>query len=153
MMWVHQKTAVRYAVNSKMFSIFRDLNSGPDFSVYLEEVIILISFFCVLRTPCFILVSTLFENLSVTVFQSSLLLFSTFDTMLARYVCLTLSCPLKVPQMSRKMDREWSSSAKDPVKSGGMEGILGIDGEWCWELEQRVKQWNELKWQITVLFL
>ena len=32
-----------------MFSIFRDLNSGPDFSVYLEKVIILISFFCVLR--------------------------------------------------------------------------------------------------------
>ena len=89
-----------------MFSIFRDLNSGPDFSVYLEEVIILISFFCVLRTPCFVVVSTLFENLSVTVFQSSLLLFSTFDIMLGRYVCLTLSCPLKVPQMSRKMDRE-----------------------------------------------
>ena len=31
----YTKTAVRYAVNSKMFSIFRDLNSGPDFSVYL----------------------------------------------------------------------------------------------------------------------
>ena len=62
-----------------MFSVFRDLNSGPDFSVYLEEVIILLSFFCVLRTPCFVLVSTLFENLLVTVFQSSLLLFSTFD--------------------------------------------------------------------------
>ena len=31
----YTKTAVRYAFNSKMFSIFRDLNSGPDFSVYL----------------------------------------------------------------------------------------------------------------------
>ena len=40
--------AVKYAFNSKMFSIFRDLNSGPDFSVYLDKVIILISFVCVL---------------------------------------------------------------------------------------------------------
>ena len=31
----YTKTAVRYAFNSKMFSIFRDLNSGPDFSVHL----------------------------------------------------------------------------------------------------------------------
>ena len=43
------KTAVRYSFNSKMISIFRYLNSGPDFSVYLEKDIILISFFCVLR--------------------------------------------------------------------------------------------------------
>ena len=45
------------------------------------------------------------------------------------------------PQMI--LDPKWSplSAANDPVKSRGMEWILGTDGE----LEQRVKQWNELK--------
>ena len=45
------------------------------------------------------------------------------------------------PQMI--LDPKWSplSAANDSVKSRGMEWILGTDGE----LEQRVKQWNELK--------
>ena len=31
------KNAGRYVFNSKMFSIFRDLNCCPDFSVYFEK--------------------------------------------------------------------------------------------------------------------
>ena len=41
--------------------------------------------------------------------------------------------------------RKWSPkwSANDLLNIRGMEWILGMDGEWCGELEQRVKHWNE----------
>ena len=34
------------------------------------------------------------------------------------------------------------STANDPLKNGGMEWTIGMDCEWCWQLEQRVKLWN-----------
>ena len=33
------------------------------------------------------------------------------------------------PQMIPEMDRKWSSTASDLVKSRGMDWILGMDGE------------------------
>ena len=37
--------------------------------------------------------------------------------------------------MILEMDRKWSSTASDPVKSRGMDWILGMDGEYAENLD------------------